>query len=332
MSSLTKNKKKQKKKNGGKKRGRGSSSSMFDAVQLLDSEDRSAEKKRHTTSDRDRQRSDAAKSQTKIYGSLMECRILLQRVIQQEQDMGSSSSASTVEQDDDDDDTALNSTNELLTKLLEARRTLLGDDQKNKKDYVKFLNDDDDADDRLNNILQSEYETCRDNWKEVLDRRYRDVRLHAGLTAKTQFRVLDSSFWQQIESTVQHEELQRQQNSAGDNNGDYDKLVFDDSKVYQQMLKEFVAANQAGGSGDHAAQRAAQLRLRKQQKSASSKNKPTVDRKASKGRKLRYQEIPKLVNFTFPISRPEAKSSNLDEDEWFRSLFGGVGRNSSQSS
>ena len=52
-------------------------------------------------------------------------------------------------------------------------------------------------------------------------------------------------------------------------------------------------------------------------------SKKQVDRRASKGRKIRYKEIPKLVNFTFPLSR--SNNSNLDQDEWFQSLFGGIG-------
>jgi hypothetical protein len=61
-----------------KKRGR----SMFDSVKLLESEDASAAKKRHVSTKRDLARSKAATGQTKVYGSLMECRILLQRSIQ----------------------------------------------------------------------------------------------------------------------------------------------------------------------------------------------------------------------------------------------------------
>jgi protein AATF/BFR2 len=47
-----------------------------------------------------------------------------------------------------------------------------------------------------------------------------------------------------------------------------------------------------------------------------------VDRRASKGRKIRYAVVPKLVNFTFPVSRPEP---TISEDVWFKSLFGGGG-------
>ena len=52
-------------------------------------------------------------------------------------------------------------------------------------------------------------------------------------------------------------------------------------------------------------------------------NTNTVDRRASKGRKIRYTINPKLVNFTFPIERAEPMIGN---DVWFKSLFGGVGK------
>jgi hypothetical protein len=61
----------------------------------------------------------------------------------------------------------------------------------------------------------------------------------------------------------------------------------------------------------------------------SSKRKKTetittaVDRRASKGRKIRYAVHPKLVNFAFPIARPVP---TIVENVWFNSLFGGVGK------
>lgn len=48
-----------------------------------------------------------------------------------------------------------------------------------------------------------------------------------------------------------------------------------------------------------------------------------VDRRASKGRKIRYTVNPKLVNFTFPVDR---NTPMIKEGTWFKSLFGGAGR------
>jgi hypothetical protein len=85
---------------------------------------------------------------------------------------------------------------------------------------------------------------------------------------------------------------------------------------------DFVLASQAGSQ-----EGVQQQRL----KHSQAGTKKMVDRKASKGRKIRYNEVTKLVNFTFPLSRPANANSNLDQGEWFRSLFGGAGNSNSLS-
>ena len=153
--------------------------------------------------------------------------------------------------------------------------------------------------------MESEFETEKNVWKEVLNRRHKEVRLHAGLAAKSQFRVLDASFWEQVESTVRHQQRQESHGSSSS--------TVDDSKVYQQLLKEFVSSHPS----------AAQNGGRSSSTSSSRRTVNQVDRRASKGRKLRYNPIPKLVNFTYPLSRPAAI---LEEDAWFQSLFGGAAK------
>jgi hypothetical protein len=205
-----------------KKRGR----SMFDSVQLLESQDAQAAKKRHVSTKRDLARSTAATSQTKVYGSLMECRILLQRSMQSE----SVQSVQTVEVESSNEE-AVQKCNQLLTKLLEARERLVptvSSDDDDETDYNELCQDKDST--QLEKTLQSQYDTCQSEWKQTLNRRHKDVRLHAGLTAKAQFRVMDSSFWEQVDSTVQHEKLRG-------NNADDSRNAFDDSKVYQHLLK-----------------------------------------------------------------------------------------------
>lgn len=265
--------------------------SVFDAIQELDSQDVRASRKRKTSSSKDARKSKAARSQTKIHGHLMECRILLQRAM------------TTTESSEDD---AVDQCNQLLCQLLQARRQLTG--KQDDRDYQEIVESD-----SLSNVLQEEYEECRDEWKQVLDRRHKDLRLHAGLSnTKTQFRVMDSSFWQQVDATVSHEELRAQSTDDG-------QPVFDDTKVYQHMLQDFLLSSAtAGGAEEAAAQR-----LRRAVKADSKKQKKDVDRRASKGRKIRYVEIPKLVNFTFPVARP-VSTTGMDEDEFFKSLFGGA--------
>ena len=64
------------------------------------------------------------------------------------------------------------------------------------------------------------------------------------------------------------------------------------------------------------------LKKKKKVTTDTDANAAFVDRRASKGRKIRYTVHPKLVNFTFPLSRPEPI---ISDDVWFKSLFGGVG-------
>jgi protein AATF/BFR2 len=71
----------------------------------------------------------------------------------------------------------------------------------------------------------------------------------------------------------------------------YDEEVYDDRQLYSLLLKTFIAATTC--------ERGA-LPFKKLQRTQRN-----VDRKASKGRKIRYVVHPKLQNFTFPIVGPE---------------------------
>ncbi|GMF12018.1 unnamed protein product [Phytophthora lilii] len=88
-----------------------------------------------------------------------------------------------------------------------------------------------------------------------------------------------------------------------------DELMYDDSDFYQQLLKEFIESG-GGGAGPDAMVRR-----------THRKKKKIVNRKASKGRQLRYTVHPKLENFMFPEPYPKPE---MDVDELFRSLFGQV--------
>lgn len=284
-----------------KKRSR---ASVFDAIDELDSQDVRANRKRKTTSQRNEAKSNAARSQTKIHGHLMECRILLQRAM---------TTTTTTTTESSQQEETIEQCNQLLSTLLQARQRLLNKQNDDTIDYQQIVES---SDESLSNLLQQEYETFREEWKQVLDRRHKDLRLHAGLS-KTQFRVMNNSFWDQVDATVKHEELRAR--TSSDN-----VPVFDDSKVYQHMLQDFVLSSSSSAAGGSAQEAAAQ-RLSRATK--ESKKKKDVDRRASKGRKIRYVEIPKLVNFTFPVARPP---TNMDEDEFFRSLFGGAASNKQQ--
>lgn len=71
--------------------------------------------------------------------------------------------------------------------------------------------------------------------------------------------------------------------------------VFDDTDYYQQLLRDVIAAR--GGSGEQGGEQEWQG----QQRERKAKRKKTVDTKASKGRKLRYEVHAKLQNFMVPV-------------------------------
>jgi protein AATF/BFR2 len=338
-----------------------SNNDLFTAVHDLDAEDSRADRKRRKHHHRASQQSRAARSQMEVYWSLVECRILLQRSIiargalpqqqrqqpsQQPSGHDDSLTAPSHRQPDRATSAAIVlQCNDLLAKLLEARRLLRFDGERGEQrshggctsiDYAPAVKSNrTELSPVLAAVLQAEYSTVREGWKEVLNRRQRDVMLHSGLTSKTHYRVLDSTFWQQVEATAAHEQHQRELRWRQSSSSLTSTAVveFDDSKLYQQLLKDFVSSYQPASSASTAAAAQDHLRRSRQALSASSTGtKKDVDRKASKGRKIRYHDIPKLQHFTFPVSRGGALGHRgggssvalLDEDEWFRSLFGGT--------
>lgn len=280
--------------------------SIFDAIEELDTQDRKADRKRRKETSAEKKKALEAQSQSKIYNHLLETRILLQRAVNKVND-GAANSESTSESSS----SFRGACDTLIEKLLCARNQLTGESSKTEEDYNDMLKPSSST--TLHNALQEEYEQHRDEWRKVLNRKHKSLRLHSGVTAKSQFRIMDSSFWEQVEATMEYESLRQAEKEKDE------QVIFDDSKVYQQLLKDFVANsvnNNNSSSNSSSAVRSTQ------QKNNNSKKKD-VDRRASKGRKIRYKEIPKLVNFTFPLSRPN--TSTLNQDEYFQSLFGGAG-------
>ena len=81
-----------------------------------------------------------------------------------------------------------------------------------------------------------------------------------------------------------------------------DDTVYDDFEFYDQLLKEFIASGKGNGS----------LQLKRKRKTKK------VDRRASKGRKLKFEVHPKLENFMYPVQESQ---SHVDTDKLFQSLF-----------
>jgi len=288
--------------------------SIFDAIEELDTQDRKAESKRRKETGAEKKRALEAQSQTKIYNHLLETRILLQRAVNKVKDASNSGNGSLLPDISLRNSSFRETCDTLLANLLHARNQLSGssDSGTNKYDGLILPSVSPVA---LHNSLQDEYEKHRDDWKRITNRKHKNLRLHSGVTAKSQFRIMDSSFWEQVEATIEYEEIRQNDEKS------IKSVLVDDSKVYQQLLKDFVA--NSANSATAADSSIGTLRSSTKYKGNNNSKKKDVDRRASKGRKIRYKEIPKLVNFTFPLSRPN--TSNLNREEYFQSLFGGAG-------
>ena len=273
-------------------------------------------------------------------------------------DNGTSSSS---DEENDDDDMHENNSDVNYAELI-----------RNQSSAMRYHNADTFDEGGLSKQLNIEYSSLRNHWKTVLNKLHSNLTLHSGMSANTskfQSKAVDVSFWEQVRSGMDHERFQHQSTStsstmmeAEENDDTSHRLLrFDDSKLYQQMLKDFISSSKSSTSGAVAhrggmldpAQEAAErlkramrkksgrnedvdlatLLTEEEQEYSAMKKKATtasggaaastsVDRRASKGRKIRYTVHPKLLNFTFPVSRPEPM---ISDDIWFKSLFGGVG-------
>mmetsp|Transcript_17609 Transcript_17609/g.27424 ORF Transcript_17609/g.27424 Transcript_17609/m.27424 type:complete len:292 (+) Transcript_17609:116-991(+) len=279
----------------------GKRSALFDKLAEINSSDQKAAKRRRNNQDASIAQSHAAKSQLEQSNVLVEARILLQRAVTAVQSIPSSPSSSSLSKMKQADD--------VLAKLVEARSTLMR----------SSADDNNDMDVKL----QSQYERCRSMWKKVLDKRQEDLNLASGKTTSKKFQVIDQGIWGQVEATVAHEKLRRRVLSEEEEveEGKNDRYNFDDSKIYQQMLKDFIAN---GASTTLATSKQEAEKMQSKLNGKKSKKKKVVDRRASKDRRLKYTVNEKLENFTFPIARPVPL---IDEDDWFKSLFGGAWRN-----
>lgn len=102
--------------------------------------------------------------------------------------------------------------------------------------------------------------------------------------------------------------------SDEDSSAKYDKEVYDDRNFYSLLLKSYISDN---NSGDQFLTAEDIAELKKYKKNQHSK----VDRKASKGRKIRYVPHAKLQNFMFPMGVTQKEELLIDSDRLFASLF-----------
>lgn len=177
--------------------------------------------------------------------------------------------------------------------------------------------------DELWTDLVAENAAALPQYNDILNAYSRKTDLAAGTKSGSQakkFRAVNQDILAQVESVLvdpqrvkrkAHVPVDRVEASGSTSNEEdaaedvLDELMYDDSDFYQQLLKEFIESG--GGSQDAPLQR------------AHRKKKKLVNRKASKGRQLRFNVHPKLENFMFPEPYPKPE---MDVDELFRSLFG----------
>jgi hypothetical protein len=280
-----------------KRKRTGSNPLPTDLLSSLESSDKQAAKlRRSQLSTETLPRSFAAKSQVDIQVSLMESRILLQRAL----------SAPLQNFEGSKVNSALKS---LLSELTNARRKLcsasVGGNSSDSGSEDENVEED---------RLEIEYSKLKEDWKTTLNKHHSNVHLQAQQN-KNKFQVVDQSFWTQVENNVKHSAIL--EHSADDDDQQKTGIGFDDSKLYQHMLQEYIQLSTERGKEGAAS--AAADRLKRSLKKKSTKK--DVDRRASKGRKIRYVVHEKLMNFTFPVQR---EVSIMDEDVLFKSMLGGV--------
>jgi hypothetical protein len=88
------------------------------------------------------------------------------------------------------------------------------------------------------------------------------------------------------------------------------KGAWDDGRLYKSVLVTLTKADNNGAI--------AKTGVTRNDLNTNSAKK-TVDRKASKGRKIRYKVHDKLVNFAVPSER--GGEQRVNEDVWFKSMF-----------
>ncbi|KRZ50109.1 NFU1 iron-sulfur cluster scaffold -like protein, mitochondrial [Trichinella nativa] len=164
---------------------------------------------------------------------------------------------------------------------------------------------------------------------EALEKWYQRTRLGGiGVSAKKDFSAFESNAVAQIaqiltdrKRLIQRTQLKRleydiigKEEKCADE--DRNVNIFDDSDFHEQLLREFIQKRMNDITdpvllGRH---------WSKFQKLRDKSKKSKVDRKASKGRRIRIQVMSKLVNFMAPVDK--SKMTNETRDELFASLFG----------
>uniref|UniRef100_A0AC34GXN2 Protein AATF n=1 Tax=Panagrolaimus sp. ES5 TaxID=591445 RepID=A0AC34GXN2_9BILA len=144
-------------------------------------------------------------------------------------------------------------------------------------------------------------------------------------TKKNDLSALESSIMKQIDRVLsdKYRLLRRTQTKRSDSErllgvpeSAQDPEIFDDDDFYQALLKDFID-QKSSQTNDPVAMSRQFLEL---QKLRQKRTKKIVDTKATKGRKIRYVTIPKMINF-FPACPESIEWAHEKRNELFKSLF-----------
>lgn len=160
--------------------------------------------------------------------------------------------------------------------------------------------------------------------RETLQKWHNKMTLSSDLKAKKSLRMLNQDPYQQVQIALQDEDRLlartrvRRDTSTKRFGSDLQEPsstnIFDDNDFYQVLLKDWTASHGALSSTTASAMSAVLVQPKK-------KHRDGVDPRASKGRKIRYDVHPKLVNYMVPqIERGSWNDNKMDE--FFASLLG----------
>ncbi|GAO46944.1 TRAUB-domain-containing protein [Saitoella complicata NRRL Y-17804] len=282
------------------------------------------------------------KSQMKIYDSLLDSRIKLQKGLAAVNTFPQGDAFATFVDEEsadaikDAEALALSLIDNLFDLRMEFMREADGMEiDGDACQSRKRKRDDDDSVD-LNNIW-SDFQALDEQfqgWQEsTLTKWSNKVQAASGVPLNKKFKAVNQGILAQIQETlsdkdrlVQRTRLNRSNNkilgaeeedktskdATDEHLRNFNSEIFDDTDFYQGMLKELIDRRMLD-SGNGTGTQWAAIKQPKQKKA-------NVDTKASKGRKLRYHVHEKLQSFMAPI--PTAQWHDEQIDELFASLLG----------
>lgn len=159
----------------------------------------------------------------------------------------------------------------------------------------------------------------------ALQKWHNKMTLSSDLKAKKTLKMLNQDPYQQVQIALQDEERlvartrvfrdNSKKRIGCDDAREFDD-IFDDNDFYQVLLKDWTASHGALSSSTASAMSTVLL-----SNGAKKQHREGVDHRASKGRKIRYDVHPKLVNYMVPqIEKGAWIDSKIDE--FFVSLLG----------